>query len=253
MLTRIAVVGEDEALVKALQTLGEGQATDVVPVAVGAAVPAGATAAAGSAGNEAELLRVAQAIGGAQESLLQLLSDAVDSREGIKAGSGRRLQAHAARMAQALGLSASEQHTLERGALLHDIGKIRISNEVLLKKSVLDYDEWLLLQQHTDLGADLLESAGICTDVVDIVRYHHECWDGDGYPHKLEGENIPYLARIMKLLDVYCAMTSPRHYRSTFANHEQAAEYLQNERGKHYEAALVDAFLANDIGQPWEE
>ncbi len=240
MLTRIAVVGDDEALEQALVEAGGEIAA--VNVAAGVSPPNGAVAAGGG-GAEAELVRVALTLGKEQDAVLHLLSDAVDAREGIHAGSGKRLQEHAVRMAQALNLSAADQCTLERGAIFHDIGKIAISNEVLLKKSVLDYDEWLLLQQHTDLGAELLE----------IVRCHHECWDGDGYPNKLEGEAIPYLARIMKLLDVYCAMTSPRHYRSTYASHAQAVEYLQSERGKHYDAALVDVFLSNDVGQPWED
>lgn len=252
MLTRIAVIGGDGALVKALESANKNDAVEVLPVKDGAPAPEATTAVAGALGSEAELVRVALEVGQQQEVILHLLSDAVDARESIHAGSGRRIQEHAVRMAKALGLSPAEQLTLERGALLHDIGNISISNDVLLKRA-LDYDEWLLLQEHTNLGADLLEKMNVCKDVCDIVRYHHECWDGDGYPHKLEGEKIPYLARIMKLLDVYCAMTSPRHYRSSYATHDQAVDYLRSEQGKHYDPTLVDVFLDNDVGQPWEE
>ena len=87
--------------------------------------------------------------------------------------------------------------------------------------------------------------------MVDIVRYHHECWNGEGYPDRLEKDAIPRSALIMKILDVYCSMTSPRHYRSSHASHEEAIEHLKTERGERYCAELVDAFLDNDIGRPF--
>ena len=184
-----------------------------------------------------------------KEALLLLLAQAVDAREGIDPRSGTRLQDHALRFAEALGLDKEAKAALALGALLHDIGKIQISNEVLLKKSVLDYDDWITLQSHPTLGAALLEERGLYTEVADIVRYHHECFDGTGYPNKIEGDEIPFLARVVKLLDVYCSMTSPRHYRTGHASHKEAVEYLQSERGKHYDPALVDAFIEHKIGR----
>lgn len=184
-----------------------------------------------------------------EESLLLLLAQAVDAREGIDLRSGARLRDHAVRFAAALELDAEQTSALELGALLHDVGKVSLSNEVLLKKSVLDYDDWTMLQSHPTLGAELLEAHGLYPEAVDVVRYHHECFDGTGYPNKIEGEAIPLSARIVKLLDVYCSMTSPRHYRTGHASHEAAVEYLLSERGKHYDPHLVDVFVEQKIGR----
>ncbi len=183
------------------------------------------------------------------EALLGLLADAIDCREGIALGGSRRVCDHATRFARALGLNSEEQILLERGALLRDIGKLSISNEVLLKNKVLTYDEWILLQQHTCLGVKLLEERSFCTGVADIVHRHHECYDGTGYPDGIERDEIPRFARIMKILDVYCAMTSPRHYRKTHNTHESAVEYLLSERGKHFDPELIDVFIGENIGR----
>lgn len=188
-----------------------------------------------------------------QEVLFGLLADALDCREGVLAGSCVRVCEHAARFADALGLSPEEKSVLERGAMLRDIGKVLVPNEILLKASVLDYDDWILLQSHTKLGAELLMERGFCADVADVVGKHHECWDGTGYPDGLERDEIPYLARAMRILDVYCAMTSPRHYRKEHSTHEQAVDHLQEERGKHFDADLVDVFLEHEVGRPWVE
>ena len=185
-----------------------------------------------------------------REALLELLAEAIDCREGIPAGSAARLREHATRFAEAMGLSPEERCTLERAALLRAVGKLRLSNDVLLKKSLLNYDEWILLKQYPALGADLLAEMGICADVLDAVRAHQECFDGTGYPKGIEGEDIPLLARMLRILVVYCAMTSPRHYRSTVTGHDEAIAYFLQERGKHYDDELVDVFIAHQIGQP---
>ncbi|MBI2421950.1 MAG: HD domain-containing protein [Candidatus Hydrogenedentes bacterium] len=248
MLKRVLVVGDNKALAEALQAKAGKHPIEIVTGAK--AIPAGTVAVAGGPGDAKALIDAAVKIGDGHEQWLDLLADAIDCREGLLSGSSRRLQEHAVRFAQALGLSPGDRLTLERGALLHDIGKIAIPNDVLLKKSVLSYDEWLLLQDHTRLGVELLRQRGVGLDVVEIVQSHHECYDGTGYPDKLEGENIPYLARVMKIIDVYCAMTSPRHYRTTHATHEKAIDYLKSEQGKHYDGAMIDVFLAKNIGEP---
>jgi putative nucleotidyltransferase with HDIG domain len=253
MLKRVAVVGGDGAVQEAAQravskSSGEVEAV-VLGAGAGAIVPEGTVALLADASHLEAVLPLVHMLGDMHERILNLLADSVDCREGIPAGSSNRLRDHAARFATVLGLSAGEKMTLERGALLHDIGKIRISNDVLLKNTVLSYDEWILLQQHTVIGAELLKNLACFTDVVDIVRSHHECFDGTGYPDKLEGEAIPLQARIMKIIDVYCAMTSPRHYRSTHCTHDEAVQYLESERGKHYDPELVDVFLKKKVGQ----
>jgi putative two-component system response regulator len=86
-------------------------------------------------------------------------------------------------------------------------------------------------------------------DTAEVILTHHECYDGTGYPKGLEKDAIPRLGRIMKILDVYCAMTSPRHYREGHATHEEAVEHLKSERGKHFDPELIDVFLEKDIGR----
>jgi response regulator RpfG family c-di-GMP phosphodiesterase len=182
---------------------------------------------------------------------LLLLSEAIDVREGHRLGSARRVLEHATRFAAAMQLNAAEQSRFERAALLRSIGKLRLDNDILLKKSVLNYDEWLLLQKHPALGVEILKELNFHLDVADIIHSYHECYDGTGYPDRLEREAIPRLARALKLVDVYCAMTSPRHYRRGHATHEQAAEHFQTERGKHFDPDLVDLFVACGVGNPW--
>lgn len=183
------------------------------------------------------------AAGKEQNALLSLLADALVCREEMPLGASGRVREHAARFGTALGLPPEQQESLERGALLRDVGKILIPNAVLLKAGVLTYDEWALLRSHCKLGAELLRERQVLTDIIDIVHFHHECFDGDGYPDHLEGEEIPYLARIVKILDVYCAMTSARHYRASQSSNQEAVLHLLAERGKHFDPALVDAFM----------
>jgi HD-GYP domain-containing protein (c-di-GMP phosphodiesterase class II) len=142
--------------------------------------------------------------------------------------------------------------TLERAALMRGLGKMRLSNEVLLKKDVLTYDEWHTLQQHARFGAEIAESTPGLEDLAPAIRTFHENFDGTGYPDGLEGEAIPLAGRILRLVDVFCAMTSPRHYRSGHASVPQALDHLREEAGKHFDPALVTAFTDHDIGRPMD-
>ncbi len=248
MLKRIAVIGDASAH-EALIEAADAQGAQLKFADAGGVVPPGSNAVLGPIDTDA--LSAAVAVATANEGLMLLLAEAVDCREGRVQGSAKRLQDHAVRFGQALDLDADEISALARGALLIDVGKIQLSNDVLMKKSVLSYDDWLLLQAHTTMGADMLVAHGIHTDVVEIVRYHHECWNGEGYPEGLEKDAVPKLALMMKILDVYCAMTSPRHYRSSHATHDDAVAHLLEERGERFNAELVDAFIAHKIGQPF--
>lgn len=194
--------------------------------------------------------RVARVADG--EELMDLLAEALDCRESLLPGSSKRVRDHATRFAKPLGLSAKDRSALERAALLRDIGKLKIPNEILLMEVLLSYEESALLHQHPRLGSEVLEETRALRDVAEIVRCHHESFDGDGYPDGLEGEAIPYLARILKIVDVYCAMTSPRAYRQGHASHKEALAHLTEERGKHFDAALVDVFVKEKVGQAWE-
>jgi|GEM_PF-1474905 len=183
------------------------------------------------------------------DSLFYLISDAIDSREEIPMGSARRMVRIAREIGRVLELHENQLWILEHSCVLRDIGKLRISNDILLKKTVLTYDEWVLLQSHARIGAHLLKEWDIFPEIAEVIASHHECYDGDGYPEGLEGEQIPFLSRILKVLDVYCAMTSPRKYRLGRATREEAIEYFREERGKHFDPQIIDAFMTININE----
>lgn len=185
----------------------------------------------------------------ASEDTLTLLAEAIDSREELAPGSSLRVMDHAVRFGKALKLSAKDLRTLERGALLRDIGKIRIPNSVLLKYTILTHDEWDMIRKHTHLGGAIVKKISSLKDIEPIVRYHHECWDGTGYPDGLEGKKIPRLAHIVRIVDVFCAMTAVRHYRQNVHSLAQALEYIKSESGKHFAPDLVDVFIKAKIGK----
>ncbi len=248
MWNRIAIVEPKDKTTDSIKDQLNARNAFIMPLAEAETAPPGTVAVVGEARHLTAMLNAACAIGREQAGILQLLADAIDCREGIALGASERVRAHAARFAQALRLGTDQQLALERGALLRDIGKIKVPNDVLLKHGVLGYDEWLLLQAHSALGAELLRERGLAGDVIEIVHNHHECYDGDGYPDHLEKEAIPYLARMMKILDVYCAMTSPRHYRANQSSHKDALTYLKSEQGKHFDPELIAVFIESEVG-----
>lgn len=135
-------------------------------------------------------------------------------------------------------------------SILHDIGKVGIPDAILLKPGRLTPDEFELIKTHSTLGGDVLtaiesgiEGQTFLTLAKEIAYYHHERWDGTGYPKGLSGENIPLSARIVALSDVYDALTSERIYKKIIP-HEKAKEIIINEKGKHFDPDVVDSFLA---------
>ncbi|HEU4881582.1 MAG TPA: HD domain-containing phosphohydrolase, partial [Longimicrobium sp.] len=149
-----------------------------------------------------------------------------------------------ARIAAAMGLPEEEVEMIRRTAPLHDVGKVGIPDEVLLKPGKLTPEEWEVMKQHTTIGARLL-SAGRSEMVrlaESIARSHHERWDGGGYPHCLSGENIPLAARIVALADVYDALSSDRPYRPAWP-HDEVVAHIALGRGTHFDPRVVDAFI----------
>ena len=253
MLKRVALVERDGAPAHGMLEALDEAGLSFVTLHRTQDLPPGTAAAAPADDRAVGVVPWLAELGERQESVLGLLADALDCREGLEPGESRRVLAHATLFADALKLSPSDQSTLERGALLRDLGKMRIPNETLLKTSPLSYDEWRLLQNHTSLGAGIAGETPALTDITDILLRHHECYDGDGYPGRLEREGIPYLARIVKIVDVFCAMTRTRLYRQGQASVEEAIEHLRNERGKHFDPELVDVFLREKIPYAVEE
>lgn len=147
-------------------------------------------------------------------------------------------------MAVAMRLSAKEKNNLVRGCFLHDIGKSFIPVEILDQKEPLSSEQWELLKLHPVLGADLAGGfPGIDSGVTDVIRYHHERWNGEGYPCGLHGEEIPLLARICAVVDAFDAMLSFRTYRER-STIERAKQELRLGAGTQFDSAVVDHFLS---------
>ncbi len=152
-----------------------------------------------------------------------------------------------AKIAEALGrsfgLGARELENLHRGALLHDVGKIGIPDYILLKPGALNEEERNIMQTHASFGYELLKPIKYLEEALVVPYCHHERWDGAGYPRQLKGDEIPFLARIFAIADVYDAMTSNRPYRAARTSQE-ALEYIRSQSGKHFDPRVVEAFLS---------
>ena len=141
---------------------------------------------------------------------------------------------------------------LTRSAPLHDIGKVGIPDTILQKPGKLSPDEWAIMKTHAQLGSDAIELAERDADqpvaflslAKEIARWHHEKWDGSGYPDGLAGEDIPVSARIMALADVFDALISPRVYKAALAPAQVRAILLEG-RGRHFDPGMTDTFLAH--------
>ncbi|HZW04720.1 MAG TPA: HD domain-containing phosphohydrolase [Anaerolineaceae bacterium] len=147
----------------------------------------------------------------------------------------------AVRLGAAMGLSPNELDHLRRGSLLHDIGKMCIPDRILLKEGPLDEDERALIEQHPEMGFDMLAPIEFLRPALDIPRYHHEKWDGSGYPSGLKGDQIPRAARIFAVIDVWDALTSNRSYRLAITP-DQAQKYICDQAGKAFDPEVVRAF-----------
>lgn len=144
-------------------------------------------------------------------------------------------------MAKKLGLSEEEKKQLIYGAYMHDIGKINIPNEILTKKMKLTKDEWEILKQHPRDGVEIIKSVNSLKKVAPLILYHHERYDGRGYPEELKGENIPYLARVLTVIDSFDAMTSNRPYNKR-KTYEEGLEELNRCSGTQFDPKIVEIF-----------
>jgi putative nucleotidyltransferase with HDIG domain len=150
---------------------------------------------------------------------------------------------------QQLNLSAPDLHTLGLGALLHDVGKLTIPDEILNKPGRLDAAEFEVIRGHAAAGADLLCQSSVLARIIPIVRSHHERVDGDGYPDHLVAEQIPFLARVVSVCDAYDAMASTRQYRQGMGS-DKAIAVLREHAGSQWDACVVEALVQAVIRQP---
>lgn len=177
------------------------------------------------------------------DASLNTLGVALEARDFETQGHTERVRDLAGRMGQALGLAPERLTALAHGATLHDIGKLCIPDSVLLKPGRLSPEEFQVMQQHAPLGAELVARIPyLHPEAHAVVRHHHERWDGTGYPDRRAGEDIPLLARIFALCDVYDALTSERPYKKAMG-HAQAMTILTEGRGTQFDPQLTDLFV----------
>ena len=173
--------------------------------------------------------------------ILRSLANAVDAKSPWTAGHSSRVTAMTVAIGRAIGLSQSALVDLERGGLLHDVGKLGIPTEILEKQGKLTEEEFRRIQQHTLIGERILAPLPAYSQIVDIVKYHHEHWDGRGYPEGLKGEAIPLGARILAVADTYDALHFDRPYRKGWA-HEEVVAYIGERAGRQFDPGVVLAF-----------
>ena len=187
------------------------------------------------------------------ETILFALAQAVECRDEYTAGHCERLANYSVAMGMALGLPRVDLLALYRGGFLHDIGKISIPDRILHGQTELSEDEWAIMHTHTIEGERICKPMKSLAPVLPIIRSHHERWDGRGYPDRLAGEDIPLLARIMQVVDIYDALTTARTYKPALP-HEEAVEILLNEAAKGWrDPDLVPLFLSLSSSEPMVE
>lgn len=177
-------------------------------------------------------------------STIETLAMAIDAKDQITHGHIRRVQTYAVGLAQKMGVTdGAILRAVEAAALLHDMGKLAVPEYILNKPGPLTAAEFEKMKLHASVGADILSSIDFPYPVVPIVRHHHENWDGSGYPEGLSGSAIPIGARILAVVDCFDALTSDRPYRPRLSDHD-AIRILIERRGKMYDPAIVDTFVA---------
>jgi putative nucleotidyltransferase with HDIG domain len=185
---------------------------------------------------------------------LTALSAAVEERDPFARGHASRVAVLAHSLARRSDLDRERIARLRTGAILHDIGKLAVPREVLLKEGPLDEIEFMQIRRHPTAGARMLQAVGAALEALPCVLFHHERWDGDGYPSGRARHDIPLEARILAVADSFDAMTSDRPYRAACPA-EAALEELQRCAGTQFDPELAEAFIAacyeGDLG--WDD
>jgi HD-GYP domain-containing protein (c-di-GMP phosphodiesterase class II)/putative methionine-R-sulfoxide reductase with GAF domain len=175
------------------------------------------------------------------DQTLIALSSALDARDRETEGHSLRVAQIAHHLGKRLGLSQEQAKALGRGSILHDIGKIGISDSILLKPGTLSEIEWESMRTHPDVGARIIEGIPFLQDAIPVIRFHQERWDGSGYPLGLKGEEIPLLARIFSVVDAFDALTNDRPYRKKTSLGD-AMKHLKNDAGTLFDPEIVAEF-----------
>ncbi|MBM3182135.1 MAG: GAF domain-containing protein, partial [Chloroflexi bacterium] len=178
----------------------------------------------------------------AYDATIEGWSRALDLRDKETEGHSQRVTNLTLQLAQALGVNKSELKHIRRGALLHDIGKMGIPDNILRKTGALNDEEWTMMRRHPQLAYEMLFPIAYLQPALDIPYCHHEKWDGTGYPRGLKGEEIPLTARIFAVVDVFDALTSDRPYRPAWTKRKTTA-HIRQQAGLHFDPKVVDIFL----------
>jgi HD-GYP domain-containing protein (c-di-GMP phosphodiesterase class II) len=174
------------------------------------------------------------------------MAAAVDARDRYTRSHSQKVNEFAMAIADSLHMDPLEKNQLSMCALLHDLGKIGVSSDVLNKNGKLSEDDWIVIKQHPVLGASIISHVQNLALCAPGILCHHERYDGKGYPHGLKGENIPFEARILAIADSFAAMTSERHYMIAMT-YEKAIEELKDKAGTQFDPGLVETFIHCDI------
>jgi putative nucleotidyltransferase with HDIG domain len=174
---------------------------------------------------------------------LEALARAIDARDPYTFEHSARVAAISLELAEGMGLPQADLTILRRAGLLHDVGKIGVSDLILGKRAPLNDEEWAAIRQHPAIGYDMLKDVPFLQPSLDPIRHHHERWDGEGYPDRLKGDSISQLARIVTVADAFDAMTSDRPYRKSFS-FDFAVRTIVSEAGRQFDPAVVEIFNA---------
>jgi len=224
----------------------------------GVAILAGATAAilalvaimwlatfriAGSNRKELASLREQRDISRASyEAVIERLCGAVGIRDEINDRETKRLAHLASVLVRQMRVPTEQVKVVEQAAALRDVGKQGVAQRVLDKHDAFDEGDWAEMKRHPEIGYQILREISFLSEVADVIRAHHERYDGQGYPHRLRGDNIPIAARILSVLDAFVAMTSSRPYRKT-RTHEDAIQEILRNAGTQFDPEVVRAFI----------
>lgn len=174
---------------------------------------------------------------------ISAIIEALDAKDSFTLGKSRRVTFFALKMANYFNLKSEDKGKLELAGLLHDIGMIGVPEAVLNKTGALNQDEFESIKKHVGHGVKILEDIKQLKEVVEIIKYHHERFDGSGYPFGLKGEEIPLSARIISVADAYDSMVSDRSYREGLS-HAEALKRIEDQTGRQFDPAVVQAFKA---------
>ncbi len=188
-----------------------------------------------------ELELLSRSLMNANIGMLEVLGSAIAKRDSDTSAHNYRVSIYSISIAKALGISDSALRSLIKGAFLHDIGKIAISDNILLKPGGLDDREYEIIKTHVLHGSEIIKAYSWLSDAFDVVLHHHEKYNGSGYPDGLKSDQIPLNARIFAIADVFDALTSKRPYKEPYSV-EYALKIMRNDVGSHFDPEIFDVF-----------